>query len=104
MQKVINDPTLLLTAALADQIIESMVVINIATVASLLQAQPDQNGEPPPPKTITLNGGGGGSRTFRSSKRTLTPRLSLLHFGLRRSKVQPRTLASFNCNTFKPCC
>lgn len=60
MQKIINDPTLLLTAALAGQVIESMVVINIATVASVLQAQPDQNGKPQPPKTITLNGGGGG--------------------------------------------
>jgi hypothetical protein len=60
MQKVINDPTLLLTAALAGQTIESMVVINIASVATLLQAQADQNGKPQPPKTITLNGGGGG--------------------------------------------
>lgn len=60
MQKVINDPTLLLTAALAGQFIESMVVINIASVASLQQAQPDQNGKPQPPKPITFNGGGGG--------------------------------------------
>jgi hypothetical protein len=60
MQKVINDPTLLLTAALAGQTIETMVVINISSVASLQQVQPDQNGKPQPPKTITFAGGGGG--------------------------------------------
>jgi hypothetical protein len=61
MQDVILDPTLLLTAALSNQVIESMVVISIATVASLQQAQPvDGNGQPQAPKTITFNGGGGG--------------------------------------------
>jgi hypothetical protein len=61
MQDVILDPTKLLTAALSGQTIESMVVINIATVASLLQAQPDPGGPPvPPPTTITFTGGGGG--------------------------------------------
>jgi len=56
MQDVILDPTKLLTAALSNQTIESMVVINIATVASIQQQQPDGQ----PPKTITFNGGGGG--------------------------------------------
>lgn len=60
MQDIIKDPTLLLKAALAGQVIESMVVINIATVASLSQNQPDLNGNPQPPKTITFAGGGGG--------------------------------------------
>lgn len=61
MQDVILDPTKLLTAALSGQTIETMVVINIATVASLQQAQPDPGGPPvPPPTTITFNGGGGG--------------------------------------------
>lgn len=61
MQDVILDPTKLLTAALSGQKIESMVVINIATVASLQQLQPDPGGPPvPPPTTITFNGGGGG--------------------------------------------
>src|ERR1700683_2890639 len=60
MQKVINDPTLLLTAALAGQTIESMIVINVASVPTLQQAEPDKNGKPQPPKTITFNGGGGG--------------------------------------------
>ena len=44
MQDVILDPTKLLTAALSNQVIESMVVINIATVASLVQTQPDPSG------------------------------------------------------------
>jgi hypothetical protein len=56
MQKVIRDPTKLLTAALSGQTIESMVVINVATVASLEQEQP----APLPPKKIAFNGGGGG--------------------------------------------
>jgi hypothetical protein len=61
MQDVILDPTKLLTAALSDQTIESMVVIRIATVASLQQSQPDPGGPPvPPPTTITFDGGGGG--------------------------------------------
>jgi|ERR1700733_3467698 len=56
MQDVILDPTKLLTAALSNQTIESMVVINIATVASLSQLVPDQS----QPKTITFASGGGG--------------------------------------------
>jgi hypothetical protein len=61
MQDVILDPAKLLTAALLGQFIESMVVINIGTVPSLLQQQPDQNGTPQPPKDIlkNLNSGGG---------------------------------------------
>ena len=62
MQNVILDPTKLLTAALSGQVIKSMVVINIATVATLLQTQPNPtNGPPPPPKDILQNfqtGGG----------------------------------------------
>lgn len=58
MQDVILDPVTLLTAALSDQVIERMVVINIATVGSLTQAQPGPGS--PPPKTITFTGGGGG--------------------------------------------
>jgi hypothetical protein len=59
MQDVILDPTLLLTAALSGQTIESMVIINIATLASVQQLQP-QPPPPAPPKTITFKGGGGG--------------------------------------------
>ena len=60
MQDVILDPTKLLTAALSNQVIETMVVINIATVASLVQTQPDPSGGPPTTKTIAFTGGGGG--------------------------------------------
>jgi hypothetical protein len=60
MQDVILDPTKLLTAALSDQVIESMVVISIATVPSLLQLQPDQSGKPQPPKDILAGLGTGG--------------------------------------------
>jgi hypothetical protein len=60
MQDVILDPTKLLSAALVGQIIESMVVINIATVSSLLQTQPDQDGKPVNPKDILLNQNCGG--------------------------------------------
>lgn len=61
MQDVILDPTKLLTAALSGQTIESMVVINIATVPFFLQAQPDPGGPPvPPPVKVTITGGGGG--------------------------------------------
>jgi hypothetical protein len=60
MQDVILDPTKLLTAALSNQTIQKMTGINIATVASIQQAQPDLNGKPQPPKTITFSGGGGG--------------------------------------------
>lgn len=61
MQNVILDPTKLLTAALSEQVIESMVVINIATVGSLLQAQPNPGGAPPPPKDILQGFQTGGS-------------------------------------------
>jgi hypothetical protein len=62
MQDVILDPTKLLTAALSNQVIESMVIINIATLASLqqLQPQPPPPAPPVPPRTITFQGGGGG--------------------------------------------
>jgi hypothetical protein len=61
MQDVILDPTKLLTAALSGQVIQSMIVISIATVPSLLQAQPDQAGNPTPDKDVLagLNTGGG---------------------------------------------
>jgi hypothetical protein len=61
-QDVILDPTKLLTAALAGQTIESMVVINVATVPSLLQNLPNpKNLSPAPTKDILagLNTGGG---------------------------------------------
>jgi hypothetical protein len=62
MQDVILDPTKLLTAALSNQTIETMVVINVATVPSLQQEQPQPPppAAPVPPKTINFNGGGGG--------------------------------------------
>jgi hypothetical protein len=61
MQDVILDPTKLLTAALSGQTISSMVVINIATVPTLLQQQPAPGpGAPPPPKNILANFNGGG--------------------------------------------
>jgi hypothetical protein len=59
MQDVILDPTKLLTAALSNQFIESMVIIKIATVDSLEQEQ--QPPAPPlPPTKIPFKGGGGG--------------------------------------------
>jgi hypothetical protein len=62
MQDVILDPTKLLTAALSGQVIESMVVITVSTVASLQQEQPQPPPPAPsvPPKTINFQGGGGG--------------------------------------------
>jgi hypothetical protein len=63
MQDVILDPTKLLTAALSGQTISSMVVIDIATVPSLLQKQPSPSSGPqPPPVDILQNvqGAGGG--------------------------------------------
>jgi hypothetical protein len=59
LQDVILDPTKLLTAALSGQVIESMIVINVATVASLQQEQAAPT-PPLPVKTVTFNGGGGG--------------------------------------------
>lgn len=56
MQDVILDPAKLLTAALSGQTIERMVVINIATVASLSR-EPAGGGTPVPMK---IEGGGGG--------------------------------------------
>jgi hypothetical protein len=55
-------PVKLLTAALSNQVIKKMVVINISTVASLQQEQlqPPPPAPSVPPKTITFNGGGGG--------------------------------------------
>jgi hypothetical protein len=62
MQDVILDPTQLLTAALSGQTIESMVIINVSTLASVQQEQPQPPppAPPVPPKTITFKGGGGG--------------------------------------------
>ncbi len=61
MQDVILDPTKLLTAALSGQTISSMVTINIATVATLLQQQPPPGaGAPSSPKNILANFNGGG--------------------------------------------
>jgi hypothetical protein len=63
MQGAILDPTKLLTAALSGQTISKMVVINIATVPSLLQQQPiPSSGVQPPPVNILQNfhGAGGG--------------------------------------------
>ncbi|WP_419728439.1 heme-binding protein [Lichenicola sp.] len=56
MQDMVLDPVKLLTAALSDQVIEHMVVINIATVPSLLQEQPE--GQPPKDILAGLNTGG----------------------------------------------
>ncbi len=63
MQDVILDPTKLLTAALSGQTISKMVVINIATVPSLLQQQPpSSSGAQQQPVDILKNfqGAGGG--------------------------------------------
>jgi hypothetical protein len=62
MQDLIYDPTKLLTAALTGQTISKMVVINIATVPSLLQKQPPSCGEEQCPVDILENvqGAGGG--------------------------------------------
>jgi hypothetical protein len=62
MQDVILDPTKLLTAALSDQVIESMVIITVSTVPSLQQEQPQPPSPEPaaPPKVINFAGGGGG--------------------------------------------
>ena len=51
VQDVILDPTKLLTAALSNQTIKSMVVINVSTVASIPTLGP---------KPLTFAGGGGG--------------------------------------------
>jgi hypothetical protein len=61
MQDVIDNPTLLLTAALAGQHIESMVVLNVATAASQLRLLPNpDNTDPPPTEDILAPVGGGG--------------------------------------------
>ncbi len=57
MQDVILDPTKLLTAALSNQVIKKMVVINIASVPSLLQQQTE--GQPPKDILQGSNTGGG---------------------------------------------
>lgn len=57
MQDIILDPTKLLTAALSGQVIQSMVVITIATVSSLLQQQPE--GKPPQDILAGFSTGGG---------------------------------------------
>ncbi len=56
MQQVVLDPASLLKAAIQGQKIKSMVVINVASVASLLQDQPAPN----PPKDILANFKAGG--------------------------------------------
>jgi hypothetical protein len=56
MQDVILDPVKLLTAALSGQTIERMVVIKVATVASLSQVPPGGGS----PASSPINGGGGG--------------------------------------------
>ena len=58
MQDAILDPVKLLTAALSGQTIEKMVVINVATVASLSQTQPGPGSQPAKP--LAFAGGGGG--------------------------------------------
>jgi hypothetical protein len=57
MQDLIKDPTKLLTAALVGQNILSMVVINVSTVDSLQQVNPEDAANP---IDKTFNGGGGG--------------------------------------------
>jgi hypothetical protein len=57
MQEIIQDPAALLTAAIKGQTIESMVVINVATVTSLLQTQP--GGAPAKDILANLSTGGG---------------------------------------------
>jgi hypothetical protein len=57
MQDVILDPTKLLTAALSNQVIKKMVVINVASVTTLLQQQ--TQGQPPKDILQGLNTGGG---------------------------------------------
>src|ERR1700733_3989637 len=59
MQDVILDPTKLLTAALSNQTIESMVIITVSTVPSLQQEQPQPPSPEPavPPKVINFAGG-----------------------------------------------
>lgn len=66
MQQIIQDPTKLLTAALAGQTIESMVIITVSTVSSLQQEQPQPPAPAPavPPKTIIFKGGGGGVKNI----------------------------------------
>jgi hypothetical protein len=53
MQDLILDPAKLLTAALSGQTISSVVVIDIATVPSLLQQQPIPSSEVQPPHVST---------------------------------------------------
>jgi hypothetical protein len=63
MQTLIKDPAALLKAAIKDQVIESMVVINVASVGHLFQEQP----APAPPKDILAafkSGGGVENITF----------------------------------------
>jgi hypothetical protein len=57
MHKIVQDPAALLTAALKGQTIESMVVINVATVSSLSQSQP--GGAAPKDILANLSTGGG---------------------------------------------
>jgi hypothetical protein len=62
LQQLIDNPTRLLTAALKGQEIEKMVVIQIATIPSLFQAQnpPASGGAAPAPVDILKGIGGGG--------------------------------------------
>ena len=56
-REIIQDPAALLTATIKGQTIESMVVINVATVTSLLQTQP--GGAPAKDILANLSTGGG---------------------------------------------
>jgi hypothetical protein len=100
MQDVILDPTKLLTAALSGQTISSMVTINIATVATLLQQQPRSGaGAPSSPKNILANfNGAGESKTFRSYKRTPMLRQCSRPSGSKtlKGRRSMRTSCSFN--------
>ena len=57
MQTVINDPTRLLQQAIQGQFIEKMVVLNIATQATLTSASPTP-GAPPVVESVTDGAGG----------------------------------------------
>jgi hypothetical protein len=57
MQQVINNPTQLLTAAIAGQKFKSIVAIRISTVPNLPQVNPN---DPNSPTNVNFPGGGGG--------------------------------------------
>jgi hypothetical protein len=104
MQDVILDPTKLLTAALSGQTISSMVTLNVATVATLLQQQAASGaGAPSSPKNILANfNGGGGVETFRSFRPTPMLRQCSRPFGSKRLKGRRSMRTSCSFNTSKP--